>query len=160
MPDTQVVSNVFDRTLTIVRVFDAPRELVWKAWTDPERFACWAGCDGWSFPRSRIQMDVRPGGTFRGVMVNDTTGEEIVSEGVYREVVQPERLAWVWTFSDPLPEESVVTLTLTDLGGKTELQLRQVGWTWGDLEAGLRDTRAGMGEEIDKLAKYLTEQTF
>jgi uncharacterized protein YndB with AHSA1/START domain len=159
MPETEVVSDVFERSLTIVRVFDAPRELVWKAWTDPEQFACWAGCDGRSVPLSTIKMDLRPGGAFSWVMVDDITGVEMPAEGVYREVVEPERLVSVWTFSDPLPEESVVTLTFTDLAGKTEMRMKQVGWTWGDLEAGLHDTRAGMGEEIDKLAKYLAEKT-
>lgn len=158
MPDTEVTANVFDRTLTIVRVFDAPRELVWKAWTEPERFTCWAGCDGRTVPLSTIKMDVRPGGAFQWVMVNDANGEEMPASGVYREVVEPERLVWVWTFSDPLPEESVVTLTFSELGNKTKMRLHQVGWTWGVFEAGLRDTRAGMGEEIDRLAGYLQER--
>ena len=52
------------REFTITRVFDAPRELVWKAWTDPEHVARWFGPRGYSTPQSTVTMDVRPGGTF------------------------------------------------------------------------------------------------
>lgn len=156
MPETEVFSSVADRTITITRVFDAPRELVWKAWTEPEQFACWAGCDGHSVPLATIEMDVRPGGSFRWTMVNDANGDEMHAAGVYREVVEPERLVWASQSGLPLPEEVVVSVTLTDLGdGQTEMKFQQVGFGWGDLEAGLRDTREGHAEEIDRLADYL-----
>jgi len=157
MPDTQVVSNITDRTLTIVRVLDAPRELVWQAWTEPAQFTRWAGCGGHSMPLSTIAMDVRPGGEFRYTMVNETTGEEYPTAAIYREVVAPERL--VWAYPDE-SEEVVATVMLTDLGdGRTKMHFEQVGFGLAAHEAGLRDTRAGMAEEIDKLAHYLQTVT-
>ena len=65
-----------DQEFTITRVFDAPRELVWKAWTDPEQVARWYGPRGFSTPRSTITMDVRRGGTFALTMVDDNDGTE------------------------------------------------------------------------------------
>jgi len=157
MPDTQVSSNILDHSLTIVRVFDAPRELVWRAWTEPAQFTRWAGCDGHSMPLPTIAMDVRPGGEFRFTMVNDATGEQQPSSATYREVVEPERLVWAFPGD---PEEVVVTVTLTDLGNdQTRMHFQQVGFGRVAYEAGLRDTRAGLGEEIDKLADYLLRAT-
>ena len=82
------------REFTITRVFDAPRELVWKAWTDPEQVARWFGPRGFSTPRSTVTMDVRPGGTFEFTMVSDDDGNEIPSGGTFLEVEEPERLVW------------------------------------------------------------------
>src|SRR5438093_9715892 len=82
------------REFTITRVFDAPRELVWKAWTDPEQVARWFGPRGISTPRSTITMDVRPGGTFALTMIGDDDGKEYPSGGTFLEVVEPERLVW------------------------------------------------------------------
>jgi uncharacterized protein YndB with AHSA1/START domain len=156
MPDTQVVSNIAEQTITIERVFDAPREVVWKAWTRPAQFAGWAGCDGHSVPRPTITMDVRPGGDFRFTMVNDSTRQEYPSRATYREVVEPERLVWAVHDSRLGPREVVVTLTLTDLGdGRTKMHFQQAGFSWGAYEAGLRATRAGLAEEIDRLVHYL-----
>lgn len=158
MRETQVSTNLAERAITITRRFDAPRELIWQAWTLPEQFACWAGCDGCSVPRSTIEMDVRPGGRFRWVMVDDATGERTPSTGTYLDVVEPERLSYRWDDAR-VPEDSLVTITLQELpGNRTELTLRQVGWTYGVLEWGLHATRAGMAEEIDKLAAHLENQ--
>src|SRR2546423_4784375 len=82
------------REFTITRVFDAPRDLVWKAWTDPEHVARWFGPRGFSTPLSTVTMDVRPGGTFEFTMVSDDDGNEIPSGGTFLEVVEPERLVW------------------------------------------------------------------
>jgi uncharacterized protein YndB with AHSA1/START domain len=97
--------------ITIRRVFDAPRALVWKAWTEPERLATWWGKRGWSTPLESITMEIRPGGTFRLTSVNDEDGREMPFETVYREVVAPERLAF-----------GEATVTLTQLAdGRTEM---------------------------------------
>ncbi len=98
-----------NRELRLTRVYDAPRELVWKAWTEPERLATWWGKRGWTARLDSIELDVRPGGVFRVTTVNDEDGREMTSDGIYTEVVEPERLAF---------GESVVTYT--DLGdGRT-----------------------------------------
>jgi uncharacterized protein YndB with AHSA1/START domain len=111
--------------ITIIRVFDAPRERVWKEWTEPERFADWYGGSEGEVPVSTVSMDVREGGAWRATMLYD--GREIQWHGEYREVVEPERL--VLTFSDrPGDEYELVTVVLTDLGdGRTEMLFQQHG---------------------------------
>ena len=111
--------------ITITRVFDAPRERVWKEWTEPERFADWYGGSEGEVPVSTVSMDVREGGAWRATMLYG--GREIQWHGEYREVVEPERL--VLTFSDrPGDEYELVTVVLTDLGdGRTEMLFQQHG---------------------------------
>jgi len=114
--------------ITLTRVFDAPRELVWKEWTEPERFADWFGGPESEVPLSTVAMDVRPGGSWRATMFSGPGRREIQWEGDYREVVEPERL--VLTFSDQPGEEAreLVTVVLTDLGGgRTEMLFEQRG---------------------------------
>jgi uncharacterized protein YndB with AHSA1/START domain len=89
MPETATA-----QVITITRILDAPRELVWKAWTEPEQLACWWGTRGWSTPPERITMDVRPGGSFRLTSVCDEDGRTMATEAVYLEVVEPERLSF------------------------------------------------------------------
>jgi uncharacterized protein YndB with AHSA1/START domain len=113
--------------ITITRVFDAPRELVFRAWTDPARFAQWFGLHDSTVPLSSVAMDLRPGGAWRATMVVGPDRTEIPWRGVYREVVPPERL--VFTLSDqPGDDHEVVTVDLADLGdGRTEMRFRQDG---------------------------------
>ena len=113
--------------IRIVRVFDAPRELVWREWTEPERFADWFGGAGGEVPLSTVSMDVRPGGTWRATMYSGAERREIQWHGEYREVVEPERL--VLTFSDrPGDRYELVIVVLTDLGdGRTEMVFEQRG---------------------------------
>lgn len=100
----------------IVRVFDAPRERLWRAWTDPDELVRWWGKRGWHARRDGIVLDVRPGAPFRIVSVSEA-GDEMVNEGVWHEVVPPERLA----FGPPEGVTSVVTFA--DVGdGRTELR--------------------------------------
>ena len=115
-----------DREFTITRVFNAPRELVWKAWTDPDHVARWFGPRGFMTPRSTISMDVRPGGTFEFTMVSEDDDNEIPSGGTFLEVEEPERLVWRDRDIDLL-----VTITFADLGGRTEMTCRVVGKTGG-----------------------------
>jgi uncharacterized protein YndB with AHSA1/START domain len=113
--------------ITITRVFDAPREAVFKAWTEPERFAYWFGADA-EVPPSTVSMDVRPGGSWRATMFAGPDRQEIQWWGVYHEVVEPERL--VFTISDqPVGQQSdVVTVVLNALGdNKTEMVFNQSG---------------------------------
>ena len=113
--------------ITITRVFDAPRERVWKEWTEPERFADWFGGSESEVPLSTVSMDVRPGGSWRLTMIVDPGCREIHWKGEYREVVGPERL--VFTISDqPGDAYELITVVLTDLGdGRTEMLFRQQG---------------------------------
>jgi uncharacterized protein YndB with AHSA1/START domain len=83
-PDT-----AFEEGITITRVFDAPRERVWKEWIDPERFADWFGGPESQVPLSTVSMDVRPGGSWRLTMFAKPGRREIRWKGEYREVVEP-----------------------------------------------------------------------
>jgi len=114
--------------IAITRVFDAPRELVWREWTEPARFADWFGGGGSEVPVATVSMDVRPGGSWRATMFAGPERREIRWKGEYREVVEPERL--VFTISDQPGEDAyeLVTVALTDLGGdRTEMHFEQRG---------------------------------
>jgi uncharacterized protein YndB with AHSA1/START domain len=137
------------REIAITRIFDAPRELVWKAWTEPERLARWWGKRGWTAVPSTITMDVRPGGAFRVTTVSDQDGREMTTAGVYREVVEPERLVW----GDAEHAGAVATVTFTDLGdGRTEMAFHTTIRATGEL----RDAAAaGLASAFDRLAEHL-----
>jgi uncharacterized protein YndB with AHSA1/START domain len=122
--------------ISITRVFAAPRERVWREWTEPERFADWFGGGDTQVPLASVSMDVRKGGAWRATMLVGPGRREIRWKGEYREVVAPERL--VFTLSDR-PDEvyALVTVVLTDLGdGRTEMRFSQRGgpppdqWRW------------------------------
>jgi uncharacterized protein YndB with AHSA1/START domain len=113
---------------TVTRVFDAPRERVWKEWTEPERFADWFGGTEWQVPMATVSMDVKPGGLWRLTMFADTGRREIHWTGEYREVVEPERL--IFTICDEPDSDAyeLITVVLTDLGdGRTEMLFQQRG---------------------------------
>jgi uncharacterized protein YndB with AHSA1/START domain len=137
--------------LWLTRVFDAPRERLWREWTEPERFADWFGGRDAVIPLESVSMDVRPGGVWRAtVRIGDVEGRW---EGVYREVIEPERL--VLTFSDAPGEEAheVVTVLFTDLGdGRTEMRLEQRGTHTRDL---YRRTLEGWTAFLDELERSL-----
>jgi uncharacterized protein YndB with AHSA1/START domain len=114
--------------IAITRVFDAPRERVWREWTEAEAFADWFGGPEYEVPRSSVSMDVRPGGGWRLTMFTGSERREIQWKGEYREVVEPERL--VFTVSDRPDEDEyeLVIVVLTDLGdGRTEMLFEQRG---------------------------------
>jgi uncharacterized protein YndB with AHSA1/START domain len=140
--------------ITITRVFDAPRVLVWKAWTEPEQLAKWWGPRGWSTPLETITMDVRPRGTFRVVGVSDEDGAEMPTEGVYREVVEPERLVLAEPTEDAWHEGAVSVVTFTDLGdGRTEMVLHTTIHTTDEMRGA---AEAGLASSLDRLAEHLT----
>ena len=138
--------------ITIRRVFDAPRELVWKAWTEPDQLVEWWGPPGWSTLLSTVTMEVRPGGAFRLTSVNDE-GAEMPVVGVYREVLAPERLVLEEPAGDNWHEGAVSVLNLTDLGdGRTELVLQSTIQTTDEMRAA---AEAGVTASIERLAGYL-----
>jgi uncharacterized protein YndB with AHSA1/START domain len=94
--------------LTITRVFKAPRELVFDAWTNPQHFARWFGGKDVDIPIDTVSMDVRPGGSWKATMVLPDGGHQIHWLGEYVEVDPPERL--VLTLSDGPEDREVVTV--------------------------------------------------
>jgi uncharacterized protein YndB with AHSA1/START domain len=137
--------------LTITRVFDAPREQVWKEWTEPARFADWYGGSEAEVPVSTVTMDVREGGAWRATMFHGP--REIQWKGEYREVVEPERL--VFTVSDQPDEDAyeLVIVVLTDLGdGRTEMVFHTTREATHEMR---EQAAAGMANAFDRLAEEL-----
>ena len=101
-----------DRELVITRIFDAPRELVFKAWAEPERWVHWLGLRGCS--GKVLQTARQPGDAYRYLM-RDPEGGDHWLQGVFREFVEPDRLVFTWGFANaqwqPTDPETVVTLT-------------------------------------------------
>src|SRR4051794_22770263 len=90
------VEKPADRAFLITRVFDAPRPLVWKAWTEQDRLMQWFGPKGCTMPAARL--DFRPGGVFH-FCLHSPDGREMWGKFAYREIVAPERIVWVHSFS-------------------------------------------------------------
>ena len=154
-----------NKELTITRVFDASRKLVWKAWTDPEMFKKWWGPKGFTAPVSKI--DLRVGGRYLHCM-RAPDGKEYWSTGTYQEIVPMEKMVVSDSFADEkgnvvpathygmssdFPSEMRVTVEFEEVeGGKTKMILEHVGLPPGNDQEG---ARAGWNESFDKLAKVL-----
>ncbi len=148
-------SEMAERELVITRIFDAPRALVFKAWADPAQAKHWAGPCG--FTATHLSGELRPGGAWRACLRRDDTGEELWQGGVYREVVEPERLVFTFAWDAALGRrghETLVTLTFAEHQGKTTLTLRQA--VFGSVEE--RDGhRGGWSSAFDRLAEHLAQ---
>jgi uncharacterized protein YndB with AHSA1/START domain len=149
---TNLITEPADRVLTITRIFDAPRSLVFKAWTESAHMARWWGPRG--FKSTVLKNDLRSGGAYRIHMLGPD-GDHW-SQGVYREVVPPERLVMVGSWADadgnPTRPETTLTLLFEDLAGKTRLTLHNAVFesvTARDLHNG------GWTSALDCLAEYL-----
>jgi uncharacterized protein YndB with AHSA1/START domain len=138
--------------IEITRVYEAPRELVWRAWTVPEELVHWWGPPGWSTPLETVTMDVRPGGDFRLTSVSGD-GTEMPVVGVYREVVEPERLVLDEPAEHGWHEGAESTVTFTDLGGgRTEVVIRATIQTTDEMR---ENAERGMKGTLDRLGKHL-----
>lgn len=153
-----------ERELVIARLFDAPRQLVWKAWTDPEHLMKWWGPK--SFTAPVCKMDFRVGGKYLFCM-RSPEGQDFWSTGVYREIVPLEKIVCTDSFADEngnivpasqygmpgdWPEELLVTITFEDEDGKTKMTLKHVGLPEGEMG---EMAGAGWNESFDKLAESL-----
>jgi uncharacterized protein YndB with AHSA1/START domain len=137
------------------RVLDATPEEVWAAWTTPEGFSAWFGTPPYVTPAEKVRMDLREGGTWRASQVSLEDGSELPFVGTYREISPPSRL--VLTFENPLdrsdPNIELATVTLEDLGGRTELIFAQQG----HLPEGQYELlAAGYSAFFERLAGHLT----
>jgi uncharacterized protein YndB with AHSA1/START domain len=150
--------------LVITRVFDAPRELVWKAWTDPQHLQRWWGPKGYSAPVAEV--DLRVGGKYLLAM-RSPEGQDFYSTGTYQKIDPPNELVYTDSFADAqgnvvtadyygmaadFPRELVVRITFEEDEGKTRMTLRHAGMPMGDMA---EQTGAGWNESFDKLAESL-----
>lgn len=143
-----------ETSLTIRRTFDAPRERVWAAWTDPEQVAQWWGPEG--FTTTVHEMDVSPAGDWRYVM-HGPDGTDYENHVVYDEVREPERLVYAHGTPDD-PELFRVTVTFDErAGGTTELTVRQEYESAAALNESIEEFGAdeGLVETMDRLADHV-----
>jgi len=150
MPEATSSLTTVDREIVTSRVFDAPRELVWKAWTEPDRVAQWYGPFG--FTITTQEMDVRPGGVWHFVM-HGPDGVDYPNEISYEQVVAMERL--VYTHG---PEPKVqVTATFAEHDGSTEVVQTALFASCAERDQVVRDFNAieGAKETLTRLAEYL-----
>ena len=137
-----------DQELVIRRVFDAPRELVFKAWTEPERVMQWLGPK--DFTSLEFEMDNRPGGRWHRMRGPD--GTEYSNSGTVRGFVEPEQIALSFAWSDNPNDENEITITFTEVDGRTEMTFRQAPFPTTEMRD---DHKGGWSESFDKLAEYL-----
>ncbi len=166
-------SPTADREIATSRVFDAPRGLVWKAWTEPGRLAGWWGPKGFAWAGG--MMDLRPGGIFHYGLRTPDGKATTWGRFVYREVVEPSRLVFVVSFSDvnggvarhpaaaDWPLEVLNVLTLEESGGKTALVLegRPLHASEAErraFEGGIGSMQQGFKETLDQLTAYLATE--
>jgi uncharacterized protein YndB with AHSA1/START domain len=139
-----------DRQIVVTRVFDAPRALVFEAWTRAEHVAHWWDPSG--VPLAVCEIDLRPNGAFRWVNRSPDGGEGHTFAGIYREIVPPEKL----TFSSPSSLEQVSTLVFTEDGKKTKLTITMECASQEERDAMLRmRVDAGTARTMENLAAYL-----
>ena len=152
---TLQITTPSEREIVMSRVFDAPRSLVFDAWTKPELLKRWLGVrGGWSMVV--CEVDLRVGGAYRFVW-RGPDGAEMGMGGVYREIVAPERLVATESFDDPwYPGEAVDTTVLVEEGGKTTATTIVLYDSEEIRDAVLESGMArGVAESYDMLAEYL-----
>jgi uncharacterized protein YndB with AHSA1/START domain len=158
---TSVWTDKTERLLIVERVFDAPRDLVWKAWTDPEQLAKWWGPRGWA--TTNYKLELKPGGVWHYCM-RGPEGAESWGKGVYREIVEPERLVYYDVFSDAdgntvenMPG-MLITLEFADLGSKTQLTSTGEFATAEQLDSIIAmGVVQGLSETWDRLEEFLAD---
>ena len=144
-------------TLNMQRDFDAPRALVWRAWSQPEILVLWMGPVEW--PAVKVASDFRVGGAWRICLRSPETGEDLWQGGVYREIVEPERLVftfkWDESHEDGPPVDTLVTVVLTELeNGRTRMDFTHAGLK---SERSLTGHRHGWTSTVDRLEAWLAE---
>jgi uncharacterized protein YndB with AHSA1/START domain len=162
--ETTATQAASENTLVITRLFDAPRELVWKAWTNPENVMRWWGPRNFTSPTCKV--DLRVGGKYLFSM-RSPEGQNYWTTGIYQEIVPMERLVYTDSFADEqgnvvpathygmssdFPQEAQVTVRFEDHDGKTRMTLTQVGVP---TDENYEYTKAGWNESFDKLADSL-----
>lgn len=148
-------TSTSDREIAASRVFNAPRELVFKVWTDPKHITHWWGPRG--FTNTIEKMDVRPGGVWQFIM-HGPDGVDYPTKVVYLEVKTPERLVYDHG-EDGQPGYFQVTVTFEDQGGKTKLSMQMLFKTAKERNEVAEKYGAveGLKQNMDKLEAYLAK---
>lgn len=149
-----------DLELVITRLIDAPREKLFRCWTEPELMKQWFCPRPWTTPR--IEVDLRPGGS-NFILMAGPEGEEIPNRGVYLEIVPNEKLVFTDAFTEAwIPSEKpffVGTITFEDEGGKTRYTARAGHWTKEDRDAhekmGFHEGWMQCAQQLEDLAKTI-----
>jgi uncharacterized protein YndB with AHSA1/START domain len=141
-----------DQQVVITRIFDAPRERVFRAWTDPDEVAGWYGPEHFDTPRDRVRIDPRVGGRWELTMVRRDGGGEFAIGYEIVELVEPELLV---LRSDPMPGTGMHAATITrvelhDLGGRTRMTLTDGPYVES------AHAEAGWSQAFDKLASFVS----
>ncbi|WP_051388586.1 SRPBCC family protein [Arthrobacter sp. 35W] len=137
-------------TLRIVRIFDAPRELLYAAWTDPDQLAQWWGPEHLHTPRESVQIDAVVGGIWTATMVVDESGEEFPSTAHFTVVEPPSLLELHEPPSEFFPFDVTARITFEDLGGRTRMTIVQ----HFDTESfDFGDSITGWGTSLEKLRR-------
>ncbi len=145
-----------ERTVSITRIFDAPPERVFAAWTSAEHLARWFGPRGFTIPA--CEADARPGGVFR-VCLRSPQGVDYWARGEYREVIAPERLVIACTAEDPqgIPRlQELIDVTFTRQGRRTQLHLvATASGTGTEADVMLEGMPAGWAQTVARLDTHL-----
>lgn len=155
-PSSQLaVTTPSDLEIVMSRTFDAPRVLVFEAWTKPENLVQWWGREGSTLPVCEI--DLRPGGAWRFVE-RAADGNEYGFRGEVREVVPPEKLVWTFEFEGMPGHVSVETVEFTERDGRTTIVTTSVFSSKEDRDGMLQsDMEEGAAESMDRLEALLKE---
>ena len=149
---TSIIVEPGKPTIVITRVFDAPRRLVFEAWTKPEHLMLWWGPRDLTF--SICEMDFRPGGAWRFVLRRG--GHDYACGGEYREILPPERLVYTFRFDGAPGAEALETLTFVERNGKTALTNTMLHTSVENRDAHVRSgMEEGALQTMDRLAELL-----
>jgi uncharacterized protein YndB with AHSA1/START domain len=154
-PQTKRLEAIADRELAYVRIYDAPRELVFEAWTNPKHLVKWWGPNGFTITTRSI--DVRPGGVWRFVM-HGPDGRDYENRITYEEIVKPERLVYSHGGGDDVePVQFQTTVIFENQEGKTKLTMRAIFPTAAERDRVVKEYGAieGAHQHLARLAEHL-----
>ncbi len=147
-------AGLADHELLLTRVFDAPRPLVFRAWVEAGQAMQWWGPQG--FTTLSCEIDARPGGHFRSCM-RAPDGTVYCKQGVYQEVLAPERLVFTFAWEDAAGNpghQTLVTITFDEQGARTRLTLRQAAF---QTVAARDEHQRGWSSCLERFAGYLAD---
>ncbi len=156
--ETKITAKPGEKEFTIERVFDAPRELVWRAYTDPELIPQWWGPRG--FTTKIEENDFKPGGKWRWINTAPD-GSSFAFYGEYREIKEPERIVWTFEFEGVPGHVSVQTAKFEEVDGKTKVTSiasfdtveDRDGMIQSGMEVGVREGNERLDEVLENLKK-------